>query len=101
MRLGFIGLGKMGSRMVMKLLSDGHEVVVWNRSKDKIETLQAEAKPDWKLTAADSVEDLVKKAASDEPGSRIVWSMLPAGEATEQILEEIKKYAIIKSNLIS
>lgn len=92
MKLGFIGLGKMGSRMVMKLLSEGHEVVVWNRSAEKVETLKAEAKPEWKLESVQSVEDLVKKAAAEEPGPKIIWSMLPAGEPTESILTEIKKF---------
>lgn len=92
MRLGFIGLGKMGSRMVMKLLSEGHEVVVWNRSKEKIDALKAEAKPDWKLTPAENVEELVKNAVSDEPGPKIIWLMLPAVEVTEQMLGEVKKF---------
>jgi len=40
MKIGFIGLGKMGSRMVLKLLQDRHQVTVWNRSKDPIQDLQ-------------------------------------------------------------
>ena len=36
MKLGFIGLGKMGSRMAGKLLQEGHEIVVWNRSEEGI-----------------------------------------------------------------
>ena len=32
MQIGFIGLGKMGRRMVDKLLSENHEIVAWNRS---------------------------------------------------------------------
>ena len=35
MRIGFIGLGRMGSNMVRRLLRDGHEVVAWNRSPEK------------------------------------------------------------------
>lgn len=93
MRIGFIGLGRMGNRMVMKLLSEGHEVVVWNRTKQKVKDLKAEAKPEWKLFSAESLEELVgKDRASDESGSRIIWSMLPAGEPTEEILGEIGKY---------
>ncbi|MBI3342306.1 NADP-dependent phosphogluconate dehydrogenase [Candidatus Curtissbacteria bacterium] len=99
MKLGFVGLGKMGSRMVMKLLAEGHEVVVWNRSKDKVDALVAEAKPDWKLEVASSVEDLVKKAASEEPGAKVVWSMLTAGEPTENILAEIKKH-VVKGDIV-
>jgi len=37
MTIGFIGLGKMGSRMASKLLGEGHSLAVWNRSKDAIE----------------------------------------------------------------
>ncbi|MCR4324306.1 MAG: NADP-dependent phosphogluconate dehydrogenase [Candidatus Curtissbacteria bacterium] len=92
MKLGFIGLGKMGNRMVIKLLGEGHEVVVWNRTKAKVDELKEEAASNWKLSDAESVADLVKKAGGDEPGPRIIWSMLPAGEATDEILEEVGKH---------
>lgn len=87
MKLGFIGLGKMGNRMVMKLLAGGHEVVVWNRSISKIEELKLKVKNE-KLKSADSIEDLISML--DKP--RIVWSMVPAGEATEEVLDEVIKY---------
>ncbi len=86
MRLGFIGLGKMGNRMVVKLLGEGHEVVVWNRSEEKIKDLQLKVKSE-KLKVAGSIEDLIGKL--DKP--RIVWSMVPAGEATEGILKQVQK----------
>ncbi len=82
MKLGFIGLGRMGNRMVIKLLSEGHEVCVWNRSQEKVDDLHEQAKPGWELTTADSIEDLVKKQAKP----RIIWMMLPAGEPTEENL---------------
>lgn len=89
MRLGFIGLGKMGNRMVMKLLGEGHEVVVWNRTREKVDDLLSQKKSIWKLSSADSVESLVKGLSKP----RIIWSMLPAGEATEQILVgEVARY---------
>lgn len=92
MRLGFIGLGKMGNRMVTKLLSEGHEIVVWNRSQQKVEDLKGEVKPEWKLFTAETIEQLVEKSQSaDERGPKIIWSMLPAGEPTETILQEISK----------
>jgi len=72
----------MGNRMAMKLLGEGHEVVVWNRSKEKVDDLISQAKPNWKLTASDSIENLVKKQTKP----RIVWLMLPAGEPTEENL---------------
>ncbi|MDO8583079.1 MAG: decarboxylating 6-phosphogluconate dehydrogenase [bacterium] len=75
MKIGFIGLGKMGARMVQKLISQGHEVIAWNRS-------------DHELKNVESVEKLVKSLESP----KIIWSMLPAGDATEEILKEISKF---------
>ena len=89
MQLGFIGLGRMGSRMVTKLVNEGHEVVVWNRTKEKISNLQFQIsnfKYKENLTAADSIQGLVKNLEK----SRIVWSMVPSGEATQEILDQVE-----------
>src|SRR5260221_6101762 len=91
MRIGFIGLGKMGSRIVKKLLASGHEIVVWNRSEGPVLVLQDEIKSTNfvnNLDVANSVKELISLLTP----TRIVWSMLPAGEATESILKEIEKY---------
>src|ERR1022692_951553 len=42
MKIGFIGLGHMGSGMARNLLRAGHEVVVFNRSREKAEVLVAD-----------------------------------------------------------
>ncbi len=90
MRLGFIGLGKMGNRMVSKLLSEGHEVVVWNRTKEKIDDLISENETyKSQIISADSIKNLVEKL--EKP--RVVWSMVPAGDATKEVLAEVGKYA--------
>ncbi len=88
MKLGFIGLGRMGSRMVEKLLEDGHEVVVWNRSPEKVSILQnqiAQAPYKDNLKTSESISNLVGQL----PKQRIVWLMLPAGETTQTILGEV------------
>ena len=85
MKLGFIGLGRMGSNMVTKLLNEGHEMVVWNRSKEKVDTLLSDKKSEWKISTAANVKELVESL--DSP--RVIWSMLPAGNATEEILKEL------------
>ena len=41
-RCGFIGLGIMGEPMARNLLNAGNEIVVWNRTKSKADTLVAE-----------------------------------------------------------
>src|SRR5690349_8756547 len=38
-KLGFVGLGAMGQLIVPRLMSAGHEVTGWNRSRDKAEAL--------------------------------------------------------------
>lgn len=80
----------MGNRMVMKLLSEGHEVVVWNRSKEKVDELMGQKKPGWKLSSAATIEELAK--AQEEP--KVIWSMLPAGDATQSTLDEIEKHLV-------
>jgi 6-phosphogluconate dehydrogenase len=70
----------MGANMVRRLLSGGHRVVVANRSPGPVETLAQEgAVPAW------SRAELV--AALSAP--RIVWTMLPAGEVTENAVREL------------
>lgn len=91
MQLGFIGLGKMGSRMAEKLLKEGHSLVLWNRSEQGMSNFQftisnLKQKPDYKI--AKTVELLVQSLKKP----RIVWTMLPAGSATQEMLDEIEKY---------
>jgi 6-phosphogluconate dehydrogenase len=80
MRIGFIGLGRMGSNMVRRLLRDGHEVVAWNRSPDKTREIALEG-----AEAAFSIEELVQKLQKP----RAVWIMVPAGDATEAQIAEL------------
>src|SRR4029077_10500155 len=42
MKLGFLGLGRMGSGMARNLLRAGHEVTVFNRTREKAEALAAD-----------------------------------------------------------
>jgi 6-phosphogluconate dehydrogenase len=82
MKIGYIGLGRMGKNMVLHLLEQGVEVVAWNRSPGPMDEVEkAGAK-----RAAD-MEDLVNKTG--EPGSRIIWLMLPAGEVTDEYVDKL------------
>ena len=84
MRIGIIGLGRMGSNIARRLMRGGHEAVVWDRGVQAIEAVVADG-----ATAAASLEDMAVKLATP----RIFWVMLPAGEATEQTVEELGKIA--------
>jgi len=78
MRLGMIGLGRMGANMVRRLLKNGHECVVFDRSPDAVHDLVKE-----KATGATSLADLVTKL--DRP--RAIWLMVPAAVVDETIGE--------------
>lgn len=83
MKIGFIGLGKMGANMVERLLNDKHEIVVYNRSHDKV--VDAEKKG---AIGSSSLEELVNKL----PEQKIVWLMVPSGDPVDQNIEELLKY---------
>ena len=92
MQIGILGLGKMGSRMVLKLQKEGHEAVVWNRSSQGVEKFKIQNSKfknvSQNLKVAKTIEDLIKSL--DTP--RIVWIMVKAGEATQEVLEEVSKF---------
>lgn len=75
MKIGFIGLGKMGSNMVHRLLNDKHEVVVSNRSKEPIKEAEKLG-----AIAANSLENLVNKLE----GRKIIWLMVPSGKPVDE-----------------
>jgi 6-phosphogluconate dehydrogenase len=80
MRIGFIGLGRMGSNMVRRLLQDGHAVVAYNRTPEKVREIAGEG-----AEAAYTIAELVEKL--EKP--RIAWIMVPAGDATEAQIQEL------------
>lgn len=80
MRIGFIGLGRMGYPMVQRLLKHKIEVVAYNRTQEKVKELEKEG-----VIASNSVDDLISKL----PEKKIVWIMLPAGEVTDNMIKEV------------
>ncbi len=77
-QIGMMGLGRMGSNMVRRLIKGGHECVVFNRSPQKVKDLVKE-----KAVGASSLADLVKKL---EP-PRAVWLMVPAAVVDKVIAD--------------
>jgi 6-phosphogluconate dehydrogenase len=79
MDLVLAGLGRMGANMARRLHGAGHHVVTYNRSEEKVREIMAEG-----LDGAFSATDAVAKL----PVPRVVWLMVPAGDATEATMEE-------------
>jgi 6-phosphogluconate dehydrogenase len=80
MQIAMIGLGRMGMNMARRLLKDGHHVVVWNRSPDKVAVMVSEG-----AAGAQTIKEAVQKLT----GPRIIWCMLPSGNVTKMALKEI------------
>ena len=79
MEIGLYGLGRMGANMVRRLVRSGeHRVVAGNRSPGPVD----EAVEDG-AEGVYSMEEMVEKLPSRP---RAIWSMVPAGDPTEQTL---------------
>jgi 6-phosphogluconate dehydrogenase len=80
-RIGILGLGKMGGNMAARLLRGGHVVVGHNRTPEAPALLAADGG-----IAARSVEALV---GGLEP-PRVVWIMIPAGRPVDEAIETLR-----------
>jgi 6-phosphogluconate dehydrogenase len=81
MKLGFVGLGKMGGNMVRRLLRGGHGVVAYARGQDAVGEAVSHG-----AVGASSLEDVVAKL--DPP--RVVWLMIPAGKPVDDSIATLK-----------
>ncbi len=69
MQIGMIGLGRMGSNMVLRLKRAGHDCVVYDITPASVERLEKDG-----VTGATSVEDFVQRLTKP----RAIWLMVPA-----------------------
>src|SRR4051812_20849055 len=80
MRLGMVGLGKMGANMARRLMRGGHEIVVTDLNPENVKNMAAEG-----AIASSSLDDFVSKLGKQ----RIAWLMVPAGEPTEKTVQAL------------
>ncbi|AJS57178.1 phosphogluconate dehydrogenase (NAD(+)-dependent, decarboxylating) [Paenibacillus sp. IHBB 10380] len=80
MKLGMIGLGKMGYNLVLNLLDHGHEIIVSDINPEKGAQLAQHG-----ATVASTIEDLVAKL--EQP--RVIWIMVPAGPVVEGLIDTL------------
>jgi len=84
MEIGLYGLGRMGGNMVTRLVRGGHRVVAGNRSPGPVDEAVARG-----AVGAHTIEEMVSKLSPP----RVLWSMVPAGEATEETIEAFARSA--------
>ncbi|ADD02235.1 MULTISPECIES: phosphogluconate dehydrogenase (NAD(+)-dependent, decarboxylating) [Thermoanaerobacter] len=80
MKVGLIGLGRMGFNLALNIKDHGHEVVAYNRSPEKIKEAEKAG-----IKGAYTIEDLVKNLER----RRIIWLMVPAGDPVDEMIEKL------------
>jgi 6-phosphogluconate dehydrogenase len=82
MRLGMIGIGRMGGNMSERLMKGGHEVVVFDRAQATVEKYASLG-----ATPAHALADVTKNLKPP----RIVWIMVPAGKPVDDTIAELQR----------
>ncbi len=80
MQLGMVGLGRMGSNLVRRLMRDGHSCVVYDRTAAVVQGMEKEG-----AIGSSSLADFVSKLSVP----RAAWVMVPAGEITGQTIKAL------------
>ncbi len=78
MKIGLIGLGKMGANMAKRLLLGGHKVVGYDRDPQAVKKLVEEGNE-----GAGSVDELISML----PAPRVAWIMVPAGKPVDDTID--------------
>ena len=81
MQLGMIGLGRMGANIARRAAKDGHECVVYDHEREAVKAMEGEVRTTGAFTLAELRDKL------DAP--RVVWVMVPAGNITSSVIEEL------------
>ncbi len=82
MRLGMVGLGRMGANMARRLIRGRHEVVVTDLNPQNVKDMAKEG-----AIASSSLDDFVAKLGSP----KIAWLMVPAGDPTEKSVQSLSQ----------
>ena len=82
MQLGMIGLGRMGANMVRRLLTGGHQCIVYDRSAQAVQALVKE-----EAVGSSSLAELSQSLAKP----RAIWLMVPAG-VVDQTISDLLPY---------
>jgi 6-phosphogluconate dehydrogenase len=80
MKIGMIGLGKMGANMTLRLLRGGHQVVVTDVNLQAVDSAVQKG-----AVGAVDVEEMIDLL--ERP--RIIWAMVPSGDATEKTVQRL------------
>jgi 6-phosphogluconate dehydrogenase len=80
MKIGFVGLGKMGFNMVENLLEKKHQVIAFDLSSESVKKIAGAG-----AEGASSLKELVEKL----PSPKVIWLMVPAGKPVDKTIEQL------------
>lgn len=80
MKLGVIGLGRMGKAIVHRVIQGGHEVIGYDPHKDALQEIEKMG-----ARSASTIQECAQQA-------RIIWIMVPAGEPVDIVINELQNY---------
>lgn len=83
MKLGMVGLGKMGANIIRRLLREGHQIIAYDLKEEAIAQVE--------LEGAKGARTLVELASRLE-SPRVVWVMVPSGEPTEETIFALRDH---------
>ena len=83
MKIGLVGLGKMGYNLALNLKNNGHDVIGYDVNQTILNNIKTEG-----VATANSLEELVNLLGS----MRVIWLMIPAGELIDIVLSDLKSF---------
>lgn len=92
MKIGIIGLGKMGYALALNMRDKGVDVLAMNRSGDKVEQIKTEG-----VKGFDSIEGLM---GAFKEHRKVIWLMVPAGDAVDSNIAALFPYLKEKDIII-
>ncbi len=98
--IGFVGLGKMGKLMALRLLEQGVHVVAYNRTKEVTEEFEKTMKSEKKhlnlFHAAYDLKELIRKISAP----RTIWLMVPNGTPIDEMLSLLISSGLEKGDTV-
>jgi 6-phosphogluconate dehydrogenase len=82
MQIGLVGLGKMGFNLALNIHKHRHEVIAFDLSENSVKSISEKG-----IKTASSLQALAKTFTS----RKVIWLMIPAGEAVDKAIETLKK----------
>lgn len=80
MKLALLGLGKMGLNLAQNLMDNGHDVVAYDVNEAALEQAKS---------AGTAISHSIEKALNQLPEKKVVLMLVPAGDITERVIQEV------------